>query len=476
MIPLSAIPLTLNPDRLFPADPTVRGIARELYGAVKDLPIISPHGHVPVDWLSENQPFTDPTTLLLTPDHYTNRLLHSVAGVELEQLGVPLGSPMDEAKSREAFRIFCSNWKVFRGTQVQFWFESQFVDVFGLDVRPSAETADHIYDTIVAALATDEYKPRALYKRFNIEALATTDDPCDDLAGHKKLVDDPTWDSRVVPTFRPDKYLEPARAGWVDLTKALAECAGIEVNSYADHVEAMRIRRQYFKDHGAVSSDHSHRDAGTARLEDADAERLFASALAGEITADEGDALRRHMINDQARLAVEDGLVMTLHPAVYRNHDEATFERYGADVGGDVPIAVEFASALQPLLSAYGNADGFQLVVFTMDETVYSRELAPLAGWYRGMYIGAPWWFIDENDAMMRFRRATTGYGTLHKGSGFIDDTRAFCSIPARHDAARRVDSAFLAGLVAEHRLSLDEAAETAVDLVTTQPKKAFKL
>lgn len=469
-------PLALHPDRLFPADPKTREIARELYARVADLPIISPHGHVPVQWLADDTPFTDPTTLLLTPDHYTNRLLHSVAGVELEDLGVPVGSPLSPEKSREAFRIFCSNWKVFRGTQVQFWFESQFVDVFGIDVRPSAETADRIYDQILERLGTDEYKPRALYKRFNIDFLATTDDPCDDLAGHKQLVDDPTWDSRVVPTFRPDKYLEPARAGWVELTKQLGEVAGVEIGSYADHLEAMRIRRRYFVDHGAVSSDHSHRDARCARLDDAEAERLFARALAGEITVDEGDALRAHMVNDQARLAVEDGLVMTLHPAVYRNHDTATHQRYGADVGGDVPLPVEFASALQPILSEYGNADGFQLVVFTMDETVYSRELAPLAGWYRGMYIGAPWWFIDENDAMMRFRRATTGYGTLHKGSGFIDDTRAFCSIPARHDAARRVDSAYLAGLVAEHRLSLDEAAETAVELVTTQPKRAFKL
>lgn len=471
-----SIPLTINPDRLFPADPTVRGIARELYASVKDLPIISPHGHVPVEWLADDVTFTDPTTFLLTPDHYTNRMLHSVAGVELSELGVPVGTEITPEQSREAFRIFCSNWKVFRGTQVQFWFESQFVDVFGIDVRPSAETADQIYDRIAECLASPEYSARSLYQRFNIEALATTDDPCDDLAGHAKLAADSEWDSRVVPTFRPDKYLEPAREDWVELTRALGEAAGVEIGTYASHVEAMRIRRRYFIDHGAVSSDHSHRDARCERLSDADAEALFAKALARDITADEADTLRRHMINDQAKLAVEDGLVMTLHPAVFRNHDSAAMARYGADVGGDVPLAVEFASALQPMLDAYGNADGFQLVVFTMDETVYSRELAPLAGWYRGMYIGAPWWFIDENDAMMRFRRSTTGYGTLHKGSGFIDDTRAFCSIPARHDAARRVDCAFLANLVAEHRIALDEAQETAVDLVVAQPKRAFKL
>lgn len=468
--------LELNPDRLFPAEEKLRNVARELYSHVEKMPIISPHGHVPAEWLADNTRFTNPTTLLLTPDHYTNRLLHSVGGVELDQLGVPVGSEISDEQAREAFRLFASNWKVFRGTQVQSWYESQFVDVFGIDLVPSAETADQIYDHIDAALATDDFLPRSLYKRFNIEALATTDDPCDDLAAHAKLAADPTWDSTVVPTFRPDAYLEPARPAWRDLTAKLARTADVDISSYADHVEAMRIRRQFFKDHGAVSSDHSHSDTGTARLSDSKAEELFQQALKGEITVADGAALRRHMLNDQARLAVDDGLVMTLHPGVYRNHDQNAFERYGADVGGDIPTSVDFVEGLQPLLSAYGNAEGFQLVLFTMDETVYSRELAPLAGWYRSVYIGAPWWFIDETDAMLRFRRSTTGYSGFGKASGFIDDTRAFCSIPSRHDAARRVDSVFLAHLVTEHRLTMDDATQVAIDLVSTQPKKAFKL
>lgn len=468
--------LKLNPDRLFPADPETRKIARHLFEKIESLPIISPHGHVPIEWLADDIPFSDPTTLLLTPDHYTNRMLHSVAGVELSDLGVPVGSEMSPEKSRAAFRIFCENWHIFRGTQVQFWFASQFADVFGVDVRPSAETADQIYDKISECLASPEYTPRALYRRFNIEALATTDDPCDDLAGHKKLRDDATWDGRVVPTFRPDKYLEPAREDWVESTEALGRAADVEIGSYADHVEAMRIRRNYFKENGAVSSDHSHRDACCRRLSDADAEKLFAKALSRDITTEEADALREHMVNDQARLAVEDGLVMTIHPAVYRNHDSDAFARYGADVGGDVPMKAEFVNALQPILDAYGNHENFQIVAFTMDETTFSRELAPLAGWYRGFYVGAPWWFIDENDAMMRYRQSTTGYGTLYKGSGFVDDTRAFCSIPARHDAARRVDVSFLANLVSTHRIELDEAEELAVQLVSDQPKHAFKL
>lgn len=469
-------PLSLHPDRLFPADPSTRQIARELYAQVASAPIVSPHGHVPVAWLAEDIPFDNPTTLLLTPDHYTNRMLHGAAGIDLAELGVPVGSPIDERQARRAFRLLCENWKYLRGTPVRTWFDAEFHDVFGVRVRPSAQTADAIYDQIADCLAREEYRPRALYRRFGIEVLATTDDPCDDLSGHAALLEDPTWEGRVVPTFRPDAYLEPARPGWVELTQRLGEVAGVDVGSYAGHVDAMRVRRRYFVDHGAVSSDHSHADAGCERLSDAEAESLYSQALAGTITPTDGDRLRRHMVNDQARLALEDGLVMTMHPAVARNHDSAAFERFGADIGGDVPTSVEFTRALRPILESYGNEDGFHLVVFTMDETVYSRELAPMAGYYRGLFVGAPWWFIDEADAIMRYRRASTGYAGFYKTSGFIDDTRAFCSIPARHDVSRRVDCSFLASLVVEHRLDLDEAREVALDLVGAQPKYVFKM
>ncbi|MDO4613722.1 MAG: glucuronate isomerase [Actinomycetaceae bacterium] len=468
--------LSLHPDRLLPADPTVRAIARELYAEVEHAPIISPHGHVPVEWLAEDTPFDNPTTLLLTPDHYTNRMLHGAGLVDLDRLGVPVGSPIDEEAAREAFRLLCANWKYLRGTPVRTWFDAEFHDVFGVRVRPSEKTADEIYDQISQCLTSPDFRPRALYERFGIEALATTDDPCDDLAYHDKLANDPSWSGRVVPTFRPDAYLEPGRDGWLSLTRALGEAAGVDVGTYAGHLEAMRVRRLYFKEHGAVSSDHSHADARCERLEETEAERLYADALAGQISVAGADALRRHMVNDQARLALEDGLVMTIHPAVARNHDPAAFARFGADVGGDVPTGVEFTRALQPILNDYGNAEGFHFVVFTMDETVYSRELAPLAGYYRGLYVGAPWWFIDETDAIMRYRRAVTGYAGFYKTSGFIDDTRAFCSIPARHDVSRRVDCGFLATLVAEHRIDLDEAHEVASDLVSTQPKHVFKL
>lgn len=466
--------LELHPDRLLPADPATRDVARQLYAAVRDLPIISPHGHVPPVWLADDVPFEDPTSLLITPDHYVNRLLHA-RGVPLSDLGVGQGALSPE-QSRSAFRLLCTHWKAYRGTPVKFWFESELADIFGIDVVPSAETADAIYDSIAAKIATPEFRPRALYERFGIELLATTDDPSDDLRHHIKLANDPTWKGRVAPTFRPDKYLEPATSAWNGLMDTLADVSGVDTGTYAGWVAAMEDRRAFFKAHGAVSTDHSHRDARVEPLDDAEAERLYARARAGTLSVEEGATLRRAFMFQQARMASEDGLVMTLHPAVHRNHHGPTFDRYGADVGADIPVAVEFANAVQPMLSAFGTSPNFQVIFFTIDETVYSRELAPLAGFYPSVYVGAPWWFIDAPEAMNRYRKAVTETAGFTRTSGFIDDTRAFLSIPARHDVSRRMDSGFLAQLVVDHRLTMDEAMDTAHDLVVTSPREAFKL
>ncbi|MGB7963773.1 MAG: glucuronate isomerase [Propionicimonas sp.] len=466
--------LDLHPDRMLPADPTLRPIAREIYQGVRELPIISPHGHVPPQWLADDVPFGDPTSLLITPDHYINRMLHA-NGVELADLGVG-ETEFSPERSREAFRLLCSHWKAYRGTPVKFWFESELADIFGIDVTPSAETADEIYDSIAAQLATPAFRPRALYERFNIEFIATTDDPCDDLAHHAKLTADPTWTGQVAPTFRPDKYLEPATPGWNELVDRLGEVSGVDTGSYAGWVAAMENRRGFFKAHGAVSTDHSHRDARVEPISDDEAERLYQLARANRITAAEADTLRRNFMFAQARMAADDGLVMTMHPAVFRNHHPGTFERFGADVGCDIPMGVEFTKAVQPMLAAFGTSPYFQVVFFTMDETVYSRELAPLAGFYPSVYVGVPWWFIDAPDAMARFRGAVTEAAGFGRTSGFIDDTRAYLSIPARHDLSRRIDSGYLAKLVGEHRLTLDEALETATDLVVGNPRKAFKL
>jgi glucuronate isomerase len=466
--------LELHPDRLLPADPGVRAIARRLHASVADLPVVSPHGHVPAAWLADDTPFADPTSLLVTPDHYVNRLLHA-SGVELSTLGVGQG-PLTEQQSREAFTTVCAHWDVFRGTPVRYWFEAQLADIFGVPVRPSAATAEAVYDQIASCLEQPEFRPRALYERFGIGVLATTDDPCDDLSAHRRLTEDPSWSGRVVPTFRPDRYLEAAGPSWNADVDRLAEVSGVETGDYAGFLAALEQRRGHFREHGAVSTDHSHPDVRTDALEPAEAARLFALGRRGEITPAEATALRRHLLSEMARMSVEDGLVMTLHPGIRRNHHTPTYERYGADVGTDIPVALELTDALRPLLTRYGTAKGFHLVLFTVDETVFSREIAPMAGFYPSVYAGAPWWFLDAPEAIRRYRGAVTESAGFSKTSGFIDDTRAFCSIPARHDMSRRLDAGYLATLVAEHRLDEDEALQTARDLVTTIPERAFKL
>jgi glucuronate isomerase len=466
--------LGLHPDRLLPSEPGLRATARQLYDRVKDLPIISPHGHVPPQWLAEDIAFSNPTSLLITPDHYVNRMLHA-HGVELSELGVGQ-SALSEEQSREAFRTLCSHWRDYRGTPVRLWFDSQLGEVFNVEVQPSADTADQIYDQIQSCIASPEFKPRALYEKFGIELLATTDDPCDDLAAHQALRDDPTWHGRVIPTFRPDKYLEPAQPTWNADVDRLAEVSGMDTDDYEGFIAAMENRRQYFKENGAVSSDHSHLDARTDALEVSEAERIYAAARKGEVSEYEATALRRHLVSEMARMACDDGLVMTLHPGVRRNHHLPTFEMYGTDVGTDIPVQMEFTEALRPMLNRYGKQPNFQLIIFTIDETVFSREIAPLAGFYPSVFAGVPWWFLDAPEAIRRFRAAITESAGFSKTSGFIDDTRAFCSIPARHDMSRRLDAGYVAQLVGEHRLSEAEAIEVMHDLVVTIPRRAFKL
>ncbi|BCW69443.1 glucuronate isomerase [Arthrobacter sp. NicSoilB8] len=476
--------IAAHPDRLLPADPGTRGIARDLLGRVQDLPIISPHGHVDAAVLEQNTPFPDPAALLVSPDHYVTRLIHA-GGVPLDRLRPQAPAPADPSQadpsaaapdSRTVWREFCQAWPLFEGTASGYWLRDQFRSVFGLDQEISGATADASYDAISARLREPDFRPRQLFKDFNIEVLATTDDPLDDLAAHRALAEDATFHGRVLPTFRPDAYLNPANPAWGANVERLIAAAGDGGSGFAGYLTALENRRRYFVEHGAVSADHGVRTPRTLKLDAADAERLFDRARSGAATAAEREDFEAHMMYQMARMSVEDGLVMTIHPGSYRNHHTDTFNQYGADTGHDIPFAIDYTESIRPLLQDFGTAKDFHLVLFTMDETVYSRELAPLAGFYPSVYLGAPWWFLDAPDAMLRFRSAVTETAGFSRSSGFIDDTRAFCSIPARHDASRRIEASFLARLVAEHRISEDRAHDIIVDLVDGSPRRVFKL
>ncbi|MEW9872153.1 glucuronate isomerase [Arthrobacter sp. HS15c] len=464
--------IAANPDRLLPADPGTRRIARELLQRVEDLPILSPHGHVDAAVIEHNTPFPDPAALLVSPDHYVTRLIHA-SGVPLDRVR---GTATGEPDSRTVWREFCKAWPLFEGTASGYWLRTQFDSVFGLQQEVSAETADASYDAISAKLLEPGFRPRQLFKDFNIEVLATTDDPLDSLASHQAIAQDPTFHGRVLPTFRPDAYLNIAHPTWSANVDRLIAAAGDGGTGYGGYITALENRRRYFVEHGAVSADHGVRTPATLKLDAAQAAALFERARSGKATAQDRDAFEAHMMYQMARMSVADGLVMTIHPGSYRNHHEPTFNTFGADTGHDIPFAINYTEAIRPVLQDFGTAKDFHLVLFTLDETVFSRELAPLAGFYPSVYLGAPWWFLDAPDAMLRFRSAVTETAGFSRSSGFIDDTRAFCSIPARHDASRRIEASFLARLVAEHRVSEDRAHALIVDLVDGSPRRVFKL
>jgi glucuronate isomerase len=465
-------------DLLFPSDPTQRAIARELYAEAKDQPIISPHGHVDPAILADDAPFPDPAQLIICPDHYVTRMLLS-QGVPPASLGVRTldGEPY-ETDGRTIWRRFAEHWRLFRGTPSRLWLEETFREVFGVTTRLGPDTADEVYDAIAAKLAEPEFRPRALFERFNIEVLATTESPLDDLGHHAKLAAD-GWGGpggRVVTTFRPDNVVDPEFDNWAGNVARLGELTGEDTATYRGYLAALRKRREAFIAAGATSSDHGHLTARTLVLDESEAAALFAAHLRGDGDPDKAEAFRAHMLVELARMSIEDGLVMQLHPGAVRNHNRWLYAKNGRDVGGDIPQAVDFVHGLEPLLSAYGNDTRLRLVVYTMDEDTFTRELAPLAGGYAAMYLGAPWWFLDSPEVLRRFREAVTESAGFYNTAGFVDDTRAFCSIPVRHDVARRIDAGFLARLVAEHRLPLDEAAETIVDLAYRLPKGIFRL
>jgi len=467
-----------HPDLLFPPDREIRAIARELFALTRDLPLICPHGHVDPALIADDAPFGDPARLFVVPDHYVTRMLLS-QGIPPAELGVPSvdGTPV-QTDGRKIWHLLAANWHLFRGTPSRLWLEETFADVFGVDVPLSADTADDVYDLLTARLAEPEYRPRALFTRFGIETLATTESPLDDLAAHARLAAD-GWGGpggRVITTFRPDDVVDMDWAGWADRVARLGEVAGEDTATFTGYLAALRSRREAFIAAGATSSDHGHPTAATTDLGPEGAAAVFERGLRGTATAADAESFRAHMLLEFARMSIEDGLVMQLHPGSVRNHNTWLHDTHGRDVGGDIPRATDYVAGLEPLLSRHGNDPRLRLVVYTLDETTFSREIAPLAGGYASVYIGAPWWFLDSPDGLRRFREAVTDTAGFYNTAGFVDDTRAFCSIPVRHAIARRVDAAYCARLVTEHRLDADEAAETVVDLAYRLPRRIFRL
>ncbi|MFN3236453.1 MAG: glucuronate isomerase [Pseudomonadales bacterium] len=467
--------LTLHPDRLFSPNETERSIARRLYQEVADLPIISPHGHTDPVWFADNAPFPDPANLLVTPDHYVFRMLYS-QGVSLESLGIKrLDGAAVETDPRKIWALFAEHYHLFLGTPSRIWLDHALHEVFGVDVVLNAESAGQIYDHCAAALATPEFTPRALFERFNIQFLATTEGALDDLAAHDKIQSS-GWQGQVVTTYRPDAVVDPEFEGFAENIASLGDLTGEDTHSWTGYLQAHRLRRQYFIARGATATDHGHPTANTANLSASDCQKLLTGAVNGTLTPAQADLFRGQMLTEMAAMSLEDGLVMQIHAGVVRNHNELVMTRFGRDKGGDLPAAANFVTGLKPLLDKFGNEAGLKVILFTLDETTYGRDLAPLAGHYPALRLGPPWWFFDSVEGMLRYKRAIIETAGFYNTCGFNDDTRAFLSIPARHDVARRMDCRHLAELVVEHRLDEDQALELAKLQANGLVKQAYNL
>ncbi len=467
--------MIIHDDRLFPADPATRSVARRLYGEVRDLPIVSPHGHTDPAWYALNEPFPDPARLFVVPDHYVFRMLYS-QGIALERLGVPAADGSEvETDPRAIWRLFAANYHLFRGTPTRLWLDHAFATLFDIEERLSPSTADATYDRIAERLARPDYRPRALFERFNIEVIATTESPLDDLRHHQAIAAS-GWNGRVVTAYRPDPVIDPDFHGFRDNLAALGALTGCDVSTFAGYLDAHRARRAFFKAQGATSTDHGHPTAATADLSPVEAEALYHRVHAGAVSAEDAELFRAQMLTEMAAMSLDDGLVMQIHPGSFRNHNPQLFARFGRDKGADIPTSTDYVRALKPLLDRFGNEPSLSIILFTLDETAYSRELAPLAGHYPALRLGPAWWFYDSPEGMRRYRELVTETAGFYNTVGFNDDTRAFCSIPARHDVARRVDCGYLAELVVTHRLDEDEAAELAHELAYGLAKKAYRL
>lgn len=468
--------LSSHPERFFSPDTSIRNIAAKLYDAIAHDPIISPHGHVDAALFSQPQAsFGTPADLFIIPDHYVTRMLYS-QGIPLEALGVPRqGNGNAETDHRIIWRLFCENFGLLRGTPSGIWLAQELQQVFGIAVKPSAKTADSLYDEISEKLCRPEFSPRALFKKFNISVLCTTDAATDDLAHHKSIKLS-GWEGRIIPTFRPDAVVNLDAPNWRKNITVLGQVYGHEISDYSSYIHALEARREYFKSMGATATDHAVITPRTAELSKNEVNTIFQRALKGEASGEDAARFTAHMLMEMARMSVEDGLVMQLHPGSFRNHNDAVYQRFGLDKGCDIPVHTEYTRNLYPLLNKYGNDSRLTLILFTLDETSYSRELAPIAGHYPAVKLGPPWWFHDSLNGMARYFDQVMETAGLYNTTGFNDDTRAFCSIPARHDVWRRASANWVAGLVARSLVDLDDALEMMKDLSIRLAKHAYKI
>jgi glucuronate isomerase len=458
----------LSDHRYFDPYPPKKDFAIELYYLVKNAPIISPHGHVnPALFSLPDYHFPNPSALLIQSDHYILRMLYSQ--------GIPYDTLLSPKDPYKVWETFCGNFHLFRGTPSGMWISHELEMVFGITEKLSLQTSKKIYQQIEANLFTEDFTPRKLFTRFNIKVLATTDAAADPLH-HHQAIRQSGWEGQIIPTFRPDELMDLQSINWLEKINELSALSGVTIHRFPDFIHALEQRREVFKTMGAKAIDVGVFSPRTNKLSALEVDRIFERALKGRATSQDGDQFTAHMLYEMARMCCEDGLVMQIHPGVFRNHNPGVYQRFGADRGFDIPVRTEFTQNLHPMLADFGNHRNFHLILFTLDESAYSRELAPLAGAYPSVKLGPPWWFLDSWNGMQRYFKRVMETAGLHNTAGFNDDTRAFLSIPARHDVWRRASADWLADVWIRGLVDESEAREMIWELAIGLSRKAYKL
>ncbi|HEY0755242.1 MAG TPA: glucuronate isomerase [Ktedonobacteraceae bacterium] len=462
-------------ERYFSSDAVQRSIAYGLYKQTRNLPLLCPHGHVdPRILAEESHTWGSPVDLLIIPDHYIFRMLYS-QGISLEALGIPRRDEQPvEQDHRKIWQLFCDHWSLFRGTPTSLWLRDELREIFGIETKLTSASAQEIYTALTERLSQPEFQPRRLFERFHIEVLATTDPATADLHYHQQIRAS-GWQGRVIPTFRPDAVVN-IQPGYAAQIERLGEVTGRAITSYRLYLAALEQQRSLFKSLGATATDHAAQSAYTERLSEQEAEAIFQRALRDEASAHDAQRFTGHMLIEMARMSVEDGLVMQLHVGSLRDHNPEIFAHFGRDMGADIPMASEFTHNLRPLLDLFGRERALTLILFNLDESTYGRELAPLAGHYPALRLGPPWWFFDSMQGMYRFLDNVAETAGLENLVGFNDDTRAYPSIPARHDLWRRVSADWVANLVVRRVVDEEDASAMVQDLAYGLAKQTYRL
>lgn len=459
----------LHPYRLLGTHPEQTKLAYEHLKEAASYPLICPHSHVNPALFSDSQgSFPNPVEMFVRRDVRVLSQLHS-QGVRLEPFLDPNRDP------EEVWRMFARHYRLFWGTSTALWLEQQLETVFAISEALDESSADHIYQTLVARIAQPEYRPRAVLERLKIEILCTTASATDPLL-HYRTLSQGAWAGRVLPVFRPDKLLWTAHPDWLpELHKLAAQTSG-PITRMRAFLDALRQRRHEFKRLGCVATDHGCERPYTERLSSKAADDLFSLALKGKITIAESIRLQGHLLIEMAKMSLEDGLVMQIHTGSYQDHNGELLVRFGPNKGADLPLATEFTSNLKPLLGVVGNEPAMKLVLFSLDETAYGRDLGPLAGHYPAVFVGAPWSFHNGPKGLMRYFDQVVETAGLCNTAGFQDHARSVGTLAARHDLWRRIACRWLANLELEGRLSHAQARSMLGDLANGRARKVYGL